>query len=139
MTQYPKFPTDPEYARTVRRERRKAWLMLALSLAFVAAGVAMALDGEVLAGAGAAVFFGAVALVAIAMLSDEQVGGYLLLLGAIVMGIGCLLIFLLAWLSPESISRRRSPELVMVAAAAGVALFLGGGIFALIRGLRQRD
>lgn len=117
--------------------RGKAWLLTISSAGFVLAGIfVMTVVGDLGAGLGATVFFGACLIVGIVQLVSLSRGGtgepsgpaglLAMAVGSFLLGVGCLVMALVAVLSPESMPSWRSPLLAVVVGTVG-AVFFGGG------------
>ena len=117
--------------------RGKAWLLVILSSGFVLMGIfVMVVVGDVGAGLGATVFFGACLVVGIVQLVSLSRGGtgeptspagvLAMAVASFVLGVACLVMAALAVISPESVPSWRSPLLALVIGTIG-AVFFGGG------------
>ena len=126
--------------------RGKAWLLVILSSGFVLMGIfVMVVVGDVGAGLGATVFFGACLVVGIVQLVSLSRGGtgqptspagvLAMAVGSFLLGVGCLVMALLAVLSPESMASWRSPLLAVVIGAVGTVFFGGGSGLLAVRAI----
>ncbi len=112
-------------------------MLTILSGGFVLAGLfVMVVVGDVGAGLASTVFFGACLVVGIAQLVSLGRGGtgqpsspaglLAMAVGSFLLGVGCLVMALVAVLSPESMASWRSPLLAVAIGGVG-AVFFGGG------------
>lgn len=126
--------------------RGKAWLLTLLSAGFVLLGCfVMVVVGDLGAGLGSVVFFGACFVVGVIQLVSLSRGGTgeptgpagLLAMAAasFLLGLGCLIMGLVAILSPESMASWRSPLLAVVVGAVGTVFFGGGSGLLVVKAL----
>lgn len=117
--------------------RGKAWTLVVLSAGFVLLGCfVMVVVGDMGAGLGATIFFGAGLVVGIVQLVSLNRGGTgqpsgpagLLAMAAasFVLAVSCLVLGLLPFVSPDSLASWRSPLLGVVMGAVGTVFFGGG-------------
>lgn len=143
--------------RKSRKDLREArWLTLVSAL-FVAGGVWMLAEGEAGFGLITTLFFGACLIVGILLWvgerSDRREGGrssrmaermfaVLLPTAALLMGLGCLGLLIMAffdwaWFSPTT-TTRYPRAVVITASLAGTVLFGGGSVVLMIQARRDR-
>ena len=109
--------------------------LLVPSLIFVALGALFMVLGQTVLGLMAVGFFGGCALVFLTMLigPESRYAPVIMAIGSIVMGIGCLVVFLDLLGAPQ---RSLEEQLILLVAPIGVLLFGAGGMYLLIQPLR---
>lgn len=128
--------------RTHRQVERREGIKLSLvSLLFVVGGGFLWFGLGQPMGLVAIAFFGACLLVGLVQIggTDTRVGRWALVVGALVLGLGCGLAALVMFVDPGAAPPGRSAALGVIVGVVGFGFFFGGGLLVLIRRMSGRD
>lgn len=137
--------------KVLRRKLREARALTFISGLFVIAGPFVVASGDTLMGVTAVFFFGGCMLVGIVQwrgglahrdgtAGDDRGPSMLMPAAALLMGVGCLAIFILALLSWETFATdsRLPREVLLAAGGVGTILFGGGSVLLFFRAVTVR-